>query len=223
MWRQALTGPGTRRATRATLSFLPANAVMGEVRRKTLLDRAVWLHAGVIPAAFPRRRTRRISGAVDLNLEREWTWISTDRGPRAWKQGPPDPDQGGRPGLAPRPAPVRLQQFHKVPRREFGVVTPRLSSPDGGTGRAFNFDNPMLKTEPRATCGRRRTQHDRNVNAVINLSLYQGIPYCPQAGGRCSVTGRLWLFPDRDGETSPATRFAEDRRTASPAPNRGQR
>ena len=31
--------------------------------------------------------------------------------------------------------------------------------------------------------------------------------YCPQAGGRCSVTGRLWPFPDRDGETGPATRL----------------
>ena len=28
------------------------------------------------------------------------------------------------------------------------------------------------------------------------------------------MTGWLWPFPDRDGETGPATRFAEDRRTA---------
>ena len=43
--------------------------------------------------------------------------------------------------------------------------------PDGRTAQAFNFDNPMLKTEPWAPCGKSSTQHDRNVNAVINVRL----------------------------------------------------
>ena len=30
------------------------------------------------------------------------------------------------------------------------------------------------------------------------------------------MTGRLWPFPDRDGETGPVTRLPEDRRTAPP-------
>ena len=81
----------------------------------------------------------------------EWTWISDDRRPRAWKRGSPDPEPGDPPGApdhAPRQAPVKQQLFHKVPRRESQGATPRLSSPDGRTGQAFNCDNPMLKTEP---------------------------------------------------------------------------
>ena len=34
----------------------------------------VWLHAGVIPAAFPGEKTCPISGAVDASLDMEWTW-----------------------------------------------------------------------------------------------------------------------------------------------------
>ena len=98
--------------------------------------------------------------------------MSDGRRPRAGRQGPPDPDHGERPSLAPRPAPVTPGQFHQVPRRGVRAVTPRLSSPDGGTGRAPNFGNPLLKTEPTATDGRRPTQHDRNPDAVINLSLF---------------------------------------------------
>ena len=41
----------------------------------------------------------------------------------------------------------------------------------------------------------------RNLNPVITLNR---LPGCPQAGGRCSVTGLLWPFRgDRDGETWP--------------------
>ena len=42
----------------------------------------------------------------------------------------------------------------------------------------------------------------KNLNPEINFENY-----CPQAGGRCSVTGRLWPFPDRDGETGPVARL----------------
>ena len=152
--------------------------------------------------------------------ELEWTRMSTAAGPRRGSRDRPTLNQGEQPDHPPRQAPVRQQLFHKVPRREVRAPLLLLSSPDGRTGQAFNFDNPMLKAEPRAPCGKCSTQHDRNLNAVINISLFYGIPYCPQAGGRCSVTGRLWPFPDRDGETGPATRLAEDRRTAPPAPLR---
>ena len=46
----------------------------------------------------------------------------------------------------------------------------------------------------------------RNLNPVITLKNLLRRTCCPQAGGRCSVTGRLWPFPDRDGETGPVTR-----------------
>ena len=32
----------------------------------------------------------------------------------------------------------------------------------------------------------------RNLNPVITLKNLLRRTYCPQAGGRCSVTGRLW-------------------------------
>ena len=33
----------------------------------------------------------------------------------------------------------------------------------------FNAESAKLKTGPRAPCGKCNTQHDRNVNAVINV------------------------------------------------------
>ena len=139
---------------------------MGKVRRR-LSHRGLWLHARVIPAPFPSGKTGHISGAMDANME--WTRISDDQRPRAWKRGSPEPEPGDQPDHPQRQAPVKQQLFHKVPRREVRVPLPRLSSPDGRTGQAFNFDNPMLKTEPWAPCGKRHVQHDRNVNAVINF------------------------------------------------------
>ena len=50
----------------------------------------------------------------------------------------------------------------------------------------------------------------RNLNPVITLKNLLRRTCCPQAGGRCSVTGRLWPFPDRDGETGPATRLLRE-------------
>ena len=64
---------------------------MGKARRR-FLNRDLWLHARVIPAAFPSGNTGRISGAVNVNLE--WTWISDDRRPQAWKRGSPEPEPG---------------------------------------------------------------------------------------------------------------------------------
>ena len=65
--------------------------MMGEFRKK-LSHRGLWLHARVIPAAFPSGNTGHISGAVNVNLE--WSWISDDRRPQAWKQGSPEPERG---------------------------------------------------------------------------------------------------------------------------------
>ena len=48
----------------------------------------------------------------------------------------------------------------------------------------------------------------KNLNPVITLKNLLRRTYCPQAGGRCSVTGWLWPFPDRDGETGSATRLS---------------
>ena len=46
---------------------------------------------------------------------------------------------------------------------------PLLAFPDGRTGQASNAESAKLKTEPRAPCGKCRVQHDRNMNAVINI------------------------------------------------------
>ena len=80
---------------------------------------------------------------------------ATTVGPGRGSRDRLDPDHGEQPDHPPRQA-RKQQQFHKVPRREVREPLPLLSSPDGRTGQAFNFDNPMLKTEPRATCGKRR-------------------------------------------------------------------
>ena len=61
---------------------------MAEFRRK-LSHRGLWLHARVIPAAFPSGNTGRISGAM-VNVNLEWTQISDDRrapGVEAWITG----------------------------------------------------------------------------------------------------------------------------------------
>ena len=43
---------------------------MGKARMR-LSHRGLWLHARVIPAAFPSGKTGRISGAMDVNLDRQ--------------------------------------------------------------------------------------------------------------------------------------------------------
>ena len=101
---------------------------MGKVRRR-LSHRGLWLHARVIPAPFPSGKTGHISGAMDANME--WTRISDDQRPRAWKRGSPDPEPGDQPDHPPRQAPVKQQLFHKVPWREVRVPLPLLSFPDG--------------------------------------------------------------------------------------------
>ena len=153
-----ITGPQMRQSTRVTSSFPQADARMGKARMR-LSHRGLRLHARVIPAAFPSGTTGHISGTVNANLE--WTWISDDRRPQAWKRGSPDPETGvppGAPDHAPRQRPAKQELFHKVPRREVRVprrgCPPRLSSPDGRTGEIFNAESAKLKTEPRATCGK---------------------------------------------------------------------
>ena len=48
---------------------------MGKARMR-LSHRGLWLHARVIPAAFPSGKTGHISRAMDVNME--WTRISDD-------------------------------------------------------------------------------------------------------------------------------------------------
>ena len=130
---------------------------MGKVRRR-LSHRGLWLHARVIPAPFPSGKTGHISGAMDANME--WTRISDDQRPRAWKRGSPEPEPGDQPDHPPRQAPVKQQLFHKVPRRK--VRVPRRGCPPRMAGLA---NSSMSK----APCGTRRDQHGRNGNAVINV------------------------------------------------------
>ena len=123
-----MTGPQMRQSTRVIPSCLQADAVMGEFRRK-LSHRGLWLHARVIPAPFPSGKTGHISGAMDANME--WTRISDDQRPRAWKRGSPEPEPGDQPDQPddpPRQAPVKQQLFHKVPRREVRVPLRRCPS-----------------------------------------------------------------------------------------------
>ena len=118
---------------------------MGEFRRK-LSHRGLWLHARVIPAAFPSGNTGRISGAVNVNLE--WTWISDDRRPQVWKRGSPEPNHGEQPEQPdhpPRQAPVKQQLLHKVPRREVRVPLRLMPFPDGRTDQACNSDYAKFK------------------------------------------------------------------------------
>ena len=65
---------------------------MGKVRKRRFLNRGLWLHARVIPAAFPSGKTGHISRAMAVNLE--WTRISDDHRPQAGKQGSPEPERG---------------------------------------------------------------------------------------------------------------------------------
>ena len=83
-----ITGLKMRQSTR---SCPQGDARMGKVRGR-FLNRGLWLHARVIPAAFPSGKTGHISRGMDVNLE--WTWISDDRRPQAWKQGSPEPERG---------------------------------------------------------------------------------------------------------------------------------
>ena len=73
---------------------------MGEVRRRRRRfkpGRELWLQARVNPVAFTSGKTCHIIRAVDANLEREWTWISNDQRPQAWKPGLPKADHGNQP------------------------------------------------------------------------------------------------------------------------------
>ena len=115
---EGLTCLYTRQSTRVTSSCFQADAAMGKARMR-LSHRGLRLHAKVIPVAFPSGKTGHIFGAVNANLE--WTRISDEHRPQAWKRGSPDPEPGDQPDHAPRYAPVKQQLFHKVPRREVGV------------------------------------------------------------------------------------------------------
>ena len=71
-----ITVPKKRQSTRSSPQD---DARMGKGMRR-FLNRGLWLHARVIPAAFASGKTGHISGAMDVNLE--WTRISDDRRPR---------------------------------------------------------------------------------------------------------------------------------------------
>ena len=61
-----ITGTGTRSLTR---SCPQGDARMGKARGR-FLNRGLWLHPKVIPAAFPAERPA-ISGAMDVNMDRQ--------------------------------------------------------------------------------------------------------------------------------------------------------
>ena len=83
-----ITVPKKRQSTRSSPQD---DARMGKGMRR-FLNRGLWLHARVIPAAFASGKTGHISGAMDVNME--WTRISDDRRPQAWKRGSPEPERG---------------------------------------------------------------------------------------------------------------------------------
>ena len=62
-----ITGLKMRQSTR---SCPQGDARMGKARMR-LSHRGLWLHARVIPAAFPSGKTGHISGAMDVNLARQ--------------------------------------------------------------------------------------------------------------------------------------------------------
>ena len=62
-----ITGTGTRSLTR---SCPQGDARMGKARMR-VPHRCLWLHARVIPAAFPSGKTGHISGAMDVNMDRQ--------------------------------------------------------------------------------------------------------------------------------------------------------
>ena len=60
----------------------------------------------------------------------------------------------------------------------------------------------MLKTEPRAPCGKHRGQHDRNVTAEFNFKNL-----LPPGRGPMLRDGPALAIPGRDGETGPVARL----------------
>ena len=62
-----ITGLKMRQSTR---SCPQGDARMGKVRGR-FLNRGLWPHAKVIPAAFPSGKTGHISRAMDVNMDRQ--------------------------------------------------------------------------------------------------------------------------------------------------------
>ena len=136
-----------------------------------------------------------------------------------WKLGTPKADRGdqlGKPGHSPIKPPA--QRRMGVKRRPVDqclwfnagvIVAPARFS--------WLYDTTHLRRRhreirPATDLDARLPMHGaRNLNPVITLKNLLRRTCCPQAGGRCSVTGRLWPFPDRDGETGPATRLLAER------------
>ena len=63
----------------------------------------------------------------------------------------------------------------------------------------FNAESAKLKTEPRAPCGKCRVQHDRNMNAVINIRFTTHLknPKLPPGRGPMLRDGPALAIPDR--------------------------
>ena len=89
---------GTRHDRNLNAAINLRNLIMPEGRgrdgpgQEAMGQQGCRLRAKVIPAAFPSGKTGHISGAMDVNLE--WTRISDDRRPQAWKRGSPEPNHG---------------------------------------------------------------------------------------------------------------------------------
>ena len=84
-------------------------------------------HRGLFTPGSSRQRSQAERPAASpwpwtwtwtVNVNLEWTWISDDRRPQAWKQGSPEPERGDQPDQPDHPsrqAPVKQQLFHKCP------------------------------------------------------------------------------------------------------------
>ena len=114
--------------------------------RRRFLNRGLWLHARVIPAAFASGKTGHISGAMDVNLE--WTRISDDRRPQAWKRGSPEPERGNQPeqpNHAPRLTPQWARSGGGCPTGACGF-TPGSSRHRSQAGRPATSPGPWTRT-----------------------------------------------------------------------------
>ena len=69
----------------------------GRRQEDVFLNRELWLHARVIPVAFPSRKDRPHHQGRRREPEKEWTWINNDQRPQVWKQGLPKADHGNQP------------------------------------------------------------------------------------------------------------------------------
>ena len=161
--------------------------------------RGLWLHARVIPAAFPSGKTCHISGTVNVNLE--WTRISDDRRPRAWKHGDRCMDVVINPFVSPMRCQKGQGQEEEEEVPEQGPLASRQGHPSSVPKRK---PLPLLEgrergLDPEGTWIRasRGSRDHRELNAAINLGnlviLIKPPAQRRMGGKRRLVDQDLWL------------------------------